>query len=121
MFRNNLLSFFFGKGCSEIILKVYGLMDFETVLCNMHNNFWDTCFEILLVPVDPCLPWPLTKFFSFVDQQISRLIYTNSGNAILALASNAIHLLWKWQRSDRNSSGKVRMEYKFLHNRMFLR
>jgi len=39
--------------------------------------------------------------------QISRLIYTNSGNAILALASNAIHLLWKWQRNERNSSGKV--------------
>ncbi|OAY36934.1 topless-related protein 1 [Manihot esculenta] len=39
--------------------------------------------------------------------KISRLIYTNSGNAILALASNAIHLLWKWQRSDRNSTGKA--------------
>ncbi|KAG2723164.1 hypothetical protein I3760_02G158700 [Carya illinoinensis] len=39
--------------------------------------------------------------------KISRLIYTNSGNAVLALASNAIHLLWKWQRSDRNSSGKA--------------
>ncbi|XP_023762146.2 protein TOPLESS-like [Lactuca sativa] len=39
--------------------------------------------------------------------KISRLIYTNSGNAILALASNAIHLLWKWQRSERNSSGKA--------------
>ncbi|XP_024453158.2 protein TOPLESS isoform X2 [Populus trichocarpa] len=39
--------------------------------------------------------------------KISRLIYTNSGNAILALASNAIHLLWKWQRSDRNASGKA--------------
>ncbi|KAK2432397.1 topless-related protein [Trifolium repens] len=36
--------------------------------------------------------------------KISRLIYTNSGNAILALASNAIHLLWKWPRNDRNSS-----------------
>ncbi|XAR50515.1 hypothetical protein NMG60_11004859 [Bertholletia excelsa] len=35
--------------------------------------------------------------------KISRLIYTNSGSAILALASNAIHLLWKWQRNDRNS------------------
>ena len=43
-----------------------------------------------------------------LPQQISRLIYTNSGNAILALSSDAIHLLWKWQRSDRNSSGKVR-------------
>ncbi|XP_058115708.1 protein TPR3-like isoform X2 [Magnolia sinica] len=39
--------------------------------------------------------------------KISRLIYTNSGVALLALASNAIHLLWKWQRSDRNSSGKA--------------
>ncbi|RVW81011.1 Protein TOPLESS [Vitis vinifera] len=39
--------------------------------------------------------------------KISRLIYTNSGNAILALASNAIHFLWKWQRNDRNSSGKA--------------
>ncbi|KAL5988108.1 RNA polymerase II associated Paf1 complex subunit Tpr1 [Asimina triloba] len=39
--------------------------------------------------------------------RISRLIYTNSGVAILALASNAIHLLWKWQRNDRTSSGKA--------------
>ncbi|XP_042494873.1 protein TOPLESS-like [Macadamia integrifolia] len=39
--------------------------------------------------------------------KISRLIYTNSGTSILALASNAIHLLWKWHRSDRNSSGKA--------------
>ncbi|CAH9092059.1 unnamed protein product [Cuscuta epithymum] len=39
--------------------------------------------------------------------KISRLIYTNSGGALLALASNAIHLLWKWQRGDRNSSGKA--------------
>ncbi|KAL0342139.1 UNVERIFIED_CONTAM: protein TOPLESS [Sesamum calycinum] len=42
-----------------------------------------------------------------ISAMISRLIYTNSGNAILALASNAIHLLWKWQRSERNSSGKA--------------
>ncbi|CAL9194584.1 protein TPR3-like [Musa acuminata AAA Group] len=39
--------------------------------------------------------------------KISRLIYTNSGAAILALASNAIHLLWKWPRNERNSSGKA--------------
>ncbi|ONK76701.1 uncharacterized protein A4U43_C03F31220 [Asparagus officinalis] len=32
--------------------------------------------------------------------KISRLIYTNSGVSILALASNAIHLLWKWPRSN---------------------
>lgn len=40
--------------------------------------------------------------------QISRLVYTNSGNAILALASNGIHLLWRWQRVDHSSSAKVR-------------
>ncbi|KAJ6829013.1 protein TPR3-like isoform X4 [Iris pallida] len=39
--------------------------------------------------------------------KISRLIYTNSGVAILALASNAIHLLWKWPRNERNSGGKA--------------
>eukprot|EP00246_Nothoceros_aenigmaticus_P004019 TRINITY_DN1530_c0_g2_i1.p1 TRINITY_DN1530_c0_g2~~TRINITY_DN1530_c0_g2_i1.p1 ORF type:complete len:664 (+),score=128.44 TRINITY_DN1530_c0_g2_i1:208-1992(+) len=39
--------------------------------------------------------------------KVSRLIYTNSGVALLALASNAVHKLWKWQRSDRNMSGKA--------------
>ncbi|KAJ6715392.1 TRANSCRIPTION FACTOR WD40-LIKE FAMILY-RELATED [Salix viminalis] len=54
----------------------------------------------------------VTKYIANSDgmskhKRISRLIYTNSGNAILALASNAIHLLWKWQRSDRHASGKA--------------
>ncbi|KAI3763990.1 hypothetical protein L2E82_13988 [Cichorium intybus] len=39
--------------------------------------------------------------------QVSRLIYTNSGLAILALAANAVHKLWKWQRTDNNSTGKA--------------
>jgi WD40 repeat protein len=38
--------------------------------------------------------------------KVVRLIYTNSGVAVLALASNAHHKLWKWQRNDRNPSGK---------------
>ncbi|KAK6795582.1 hypothetical protein RDI58_009036 [Solanum bulbocastanum] len=38
---------------------------------------------------------------------LASLIYTSSGNVILALASNAIHLLWKWQRNERNSRGKA--------------
>ncbi|XP_062163072.1 topless-related protein 1-like isoform X2 [Alnus glutinosa] len=41
------------------------------------------------------------------SDKISRLIYTNSGTAILALATNAIHLLWKWPRNDLNLSGKA--------------
>ncbi|KAJ7966212.1 Protein TOPLESS [Quillaja saponaria] len=39
--------------------------------------------------------------------KISRLIYTNSGTSILALASSAIHLLWKWPQGDFNPSGKA--------------
>ncbi|KAK6232510.1 hypothetical protein SCA6_002583 [Theobroma cacao] len=39
--------------------------------------------------------------------KVVRLLYTNSGLALLALASNAVHKLWKWQRSDRNPSGKA--------------
>ncbi|OMO61635.1 hypothetical protein CCACVL1_23364 [Corchorus capsularis] len=39
--------------------------------------------------------------------KISRLIYTNAGNAILALASNASHFLWKWAQNDLNLSGKA--------------
>ncbi|KAI3495960.1 hypothetical protein L1887_38308 [Cichorium endivia] len=39
--------------------------------------------------------------------RVSRLIYTNSGLAILALAANAVHKLWKWQRTDNNSTGKA--------------
>jgi hypothetical protein len=40
-------------------------------------------------------------------RQVLRLIYTNAGVSLLALASNAVHKLWKWQRNDRNVSGKV--------------
>ncbi|GMQ04079.1 hypothetical protein CsSME_00049623 [Camellia sinensis var. sinensis] len=46
------------------------------------------------------LPDPLTV------SKVVRLLYTNSGLALLALASNAVHKLWKWQRTDRNPSGK---------------
>ncbi|XP_043694008.1 protein TOPLESS-RELATED PROTEIN 2-like isoform X1 [Telopea speciosissima] len=46
------------------------------------------------------LPDPITT------GKVVRLIYTNSGLAVLALASNAVHKLWKWQRTERNPSGK---------------
>ncbi|XP_020688371.1 protein TPR3-like isoform X2 [Dendrobium catenatum] len=39
--------------------------------------------------------------------KVARLIYTNTGLAILALASNAVHKLWKWPKTDRNVSGKA--------------
>ncbi|XP_011017798.1 PREDICTED: topless-related protein 4-like isoform X2 [Populus euphratica] len=44
---------------------------------------------------------------SLTAMRVSRLIFTNSGVAILALASNAVHKLWKWQRNDRNLTGKA--------------
>ncbi|KAI3811192.1 hypothetical protein L1987_20910 [Smallanthus sonchifolius] len=39
--------------------------------------------------------------------RVARLIYTNSGLAVLALAANAVHKLWKWQKNDHNSTGKA--------------
>ncbi|GBG59426.1 hypothetical protein CBR_g38451 [Chara braunii] len=39
--------------------------------------------------------------------KVSRLIYTNTGGALLALASNAVHKLWKWPRNDRNPTGRA--------------
>ncbi|XP_059287766.1 topless-related protein 4-like isoform X2 [Lycium ferocissimum] len=39
--------------------------------------------------------------------RVTRLIYTNSGLAILALAANAVHKLWKWPRNERNPTGKA--------------
>ncbi|KQJ95284.1 protein TPR2 [Brachypodium distachyon] len=38
--------------------------------------------------------------------KVVRLLYTNNGIALLSLCSNAGHKLWKWQRSDRNPTGK---------------
>ncbi|XP_070669772.1 topless-related protein 1 isoform X1 [Malus domestica] len=39
--------------------------------------------------------------------KISRLTYTYSGNAILALGSSAIHHLWRWSRDDHSLRAKA--------------
>ncbi|KAM0861873.1 hypothetical protein ACQ4PT_045607 [Festuca glaucescens] len=39
--------------------------------------------------------------------KVVRLLYTNSGVGLLALGSNAIQRLWKWNRSEQNPSGKA--------------
>ncbi|XVE89075.1 hypothetical protein DITRI_Ditri19aG0121100 [Diplodiscus trichospermus] len=39
--------------------------------------------------------------------RVVRMIYTNSGGAILALTDNAVHKLWKWQKNERNPTGKA--------------
>ncbi|KAL7188027.1 hypothetical protein ACSBR1_037965 [Camellia fascicularis] len=38
--------------------------------------------------------------------KVVHLLYTYSGVALLALASDAIHKLWKWSRTEHNPSGK---------------
>jgi len=40
--------------------------------------------------------------------------------ALLALASNAVHKLWKWQRSERNQLGKVHFLSKQITSYMFM-
>ncbi|KAG2294651.1 hypothetical protein Bca52824_041320 [Brassica carinata] len=40
---------------------------------------------------------------SLIQARVVKLIYTNSGSAILALAENALHKLWKWQKNERIS------------------
>ncbi|KAF5743337.1 hypothetical protein HS088_TW09G01404 [Tripterygium wilfordii] len=48
------------------------------------------------------------KLSSTVEvDKISRLVYNSSGTAVLALASNAIHLLWRWLRNEVNPTGKA--------------
>ncbi|PKA57711.1 Topless-related protein 2 [Apostasia shenzhenica] len=39
--------------------------------------------------------------------KVARLLYTNSGVGLLALASNAVQRLWKWSRTEQNPTGKA--------------
>ncbi|XP_066368259.1 disease resistance protein PIK6-NP-like isoform X2 [Miscanthus floridulus] len=41
------------------------------------------------------------------SSKVMRLLYTHSGVALLALSSNAVHKLWKWEHRDKNPRGKV--------------
>ncbi|KAK1286085.1 Topless-related protein 1 [Acorus calamus] len=56
--------------------------------------------------VDPAQLKALRLPDPFTTGKVVRLLYTNSGLAVLALASNAVHKLWKWQRTERNPHGK---------------
>ncbi|KAG5555927.1 hypothetical protein RHGRI_006543 [Rhododendron griersonianum] len=38
--------------------------------------------------------------------KVARLLYTNSGNDVIALGSNGTMTLWKWDRSQHNPSGE---------------
>ncbi|KAG2390088.1 Topless-related protein [Vigna angularis] len=43
-------------------------------------------------------------------KRIVKLAYNNSGNSILALASNGIHLVWLWPRTGFNLDGKASVQ-----------
>lgn len=61
--------------------------------------FWSTFYAFSL--------FIFVMMSSCFSMQVVKLIYTNSGGAILVLAENAVHKLWKWQKSERNLLGKV--------------
>ncbi|KAL5853179.1 hypothetical protein ACOSQ3_008297 [Xanthoceras sorbifolium] len=59
----------------------------------------------VIIRPSQCLPLHPPSYMEV--NKMSRLIYNNAGNAILALASNGIHLLWKWPKDYLNLSGKA--------------
>ncbi|KAK9019997.1 hypothetical protein V6N11_054495 [Hibiscus sabdariffa] len=69
---------------------------------------------------DKTKPWELTEIVdptqcrtvTFPDDldtisKVARLLYTNSGIAVLAIWSNGVQKLWKWSQSEQNPSGKI--------------
>ncbi|KAJ4722098.1 Topless-related protein [Melia azedarach] len=65
-------------------------------------------------------PWELTEIVDHLQcravtmpesndsaSKVARLLYTNSGVGILALGSNGVQKLWKWNRTEQNPSGKA--------------
>ncbi|KAJ3693284.1 hypothetical protein LUZ60_008764 [Juncus effusus] len=38
--------------------------------------------------------------------EVHKLVYTSSGHSIVSLSSNAIHKIWRWQKTESNPSGK---------------
>ncbi|KAH9683637.1 Topless-related protein 2 [Citrus sinensis] len=68
---------------------------------------------------DKTKPWELTEIVDPLQcrvvampestdsaSKVARLLYTNSGIGILALWSNGVQKLWKWNRTEQNPSGK---------------
>jgi len=49
----------------------------------------------------------ILKLKHLICKQVARLLYTNSGVGLLALAANAVQRLWKWSRNEQNPTGKV--------------
>ncbi|KAK8619660.1 hypothetical protein V6N13_135942 [Hibiscus sabdariffa] len=69
---------------------------------------------------DKTKPWELTEIVDPTHcrtvtmpdnlesaSKVARLLYTNSGVGVLALGTNGVQKLWKWNRSEQNPSGKA--------------
>lgn len=54
---------------------------------------------------------PYSRNFLCCVIQIARLQYTSFGDWLLALDTNALHKLWKWNREDRNLSEQATTNY----------
>ncbi|XVF89354.1 hypothetical protein PTKIN_Ptkin19aG0123600 [Pterospermum kingtungense] len=75
----------------------------KNIFTDKANNKSDVCKVFQIYSPSQCQSLQLSGHGK--ADKISRLIYTNAGNAILALASNATHLFWKWPRDDLNLGG----------------
>ncbi|KAL2525724.1 Topless-related protein 1 [Abeliophyllum distichum] len=69
------------------------------------NNKLETQSISKIVEVSRCRSLQLTS--KVETKKIRRLLYTNAGNGILALAEDGIHLHWRWSKNDSNLRGKA--------------
>ncbi|KAL3497326.1 hypothetical protein ACH5RR_040058 [Cinchona calisaya] len=65
------------------------------------------CSKILQVSSCQSLRLP----FEVKTSKICRLIYTNAGNGIFALAADGIHLPWRWSANQCNNFGKATTDH----------
>lgn len=80
-----------------------------------HHFFLTCCISLSAIGcLGPNLRYKTVLVGFSYQLQVSRLIYNNAGNCILALGSNAIHVVWKWSQNDDDlsTSGKVKRRYK---------
>ncbi|KAI9107039.1 hypothetical protein K1719_022567 [Acacia pycnantha] len=103
-------------------VKVLATINGQHLMCHMKNGESRTLEDVKPKLTKALVPPKTWKFTEINDasqfrslrlatriraEKVSRLMYTSTGSGILALASNAIHLFWKWPRNDLNPSGKA--------------
>ncbi|XP_019183891.1 PREDICTED: topless-related protein 4-like isoform X1 [Ipomoea nil] len=112
----------FGAPNGPVVPTIVDRMSPMTSIVAMNGesrNLADVKPRIVDEPAEKSRIWKLTEISepsqcrslklpdNLPASKISRLIYTNSAFAILALAANAVHKLWKWPKTERNLNGKA--------------